>query len=80
MTSRRKIKIKQDEGQKRAHDLSIKRFALTYLVLMGIFFFVIGYTPLQKIIDVNGLYTKGVVVITSTVLKIMSIPSTCQGS
>ena len=80
MTSRRKIKIKQDEGQKRAHDLSIKRFALTYLVLMGIFFFVIGYTPLQRIIDVNGLYTKGVVVITSTVLKIMSIPSTCQGS
>jgi exosortase H (IPTLxxWG-CTERM-specific) len=61
-------------------DLSIKRFAITYLILMGIFFFIIGYTPLQKIIDVNGLYTKGVVVVTSTVLKIMSIPSTYQGS
>lgn len=78
MASKRKIKIKQ--GEKDKNGISIKRFAITYLVLMGIFFFIIGFTPLQKIIDLNGLYTKGVVVVTSTVLKIMSIPSTYQGS
>ncbi len=47
---------------------------------MGAFFFMIGFTPFQKIIDINGGYTKGVVVVTSKVLDILNIPSTYQGS
>ncbi len=60
--------------------ISIRRFALTYLLLMGVFFFIIGFAPLQRIIDVNGGYTRGVVTVTSWVLRIANIPATCQGS
>jgi hypothetical protein len=31
--------------------ISIKRFALTYLILMGAFFLLIGLKPIQDIID-----------------------------
>jgi len=44
------------------------------------FFFIIGFTPLQNIIDVNGMYTKEVVLITSKVLSALHIPTTCTGS
>lgn len=54
--------------------VSIKRFAFIYLILMGAFFFIIGYTPLQKIIDVNGVYTQWVVLVTARLLDVMNIP------
>jgi exosortase H (IPTLxxWG-CTERM-specific) len=60
--------------------ISIKRFAITYIALMGAFFFLIGFSPLQKVIDLNGLYTGGVVFVTSRVLGIVGIPCTYQGS
>lgn len=53
---------------------------ITYLILMAGFFFVIGFTPLQKIIDVNGLYTRGVVLITAKILNALHIPASCTGS
>lgn len=62
------------------NNVSIKRFALMYLVLMGAFFFIIGYTPLQKVIDVNGAYTRGVVLVTAKLLGIMSVPCTVHNS
>jgi exosortase/archaeosortase family protein len=68
------------EETKSGNSVSIKRFALTYLVLMGAFFFIIGYTPLQKIIDVNGAYTKGVVLVTAKILGILSIPCVVHNS
>ena len=60
--------------------ISIRRFIITYLILMAGFFFIIGFTPLQNIIDVDGMYTKGVVLITSKVLSALHIPTTCTGS
>ena len=60
--------------------ISIRRFIITYLILMAGFFFIIGFTPLQKIVDVDGMYTKGVVLITSKVLSALHIPTTCTGS
>jgi len=66
--------------EKKAAGLSIKRFGLTYLVLMGVFFFIIGFTPLQRVIDINGGYTKGVVAVTSKVLGFLNVPSVCEGS
>jgi exosortase H (IPTLxxWG-CTERM-specific) len=60
--------------------ISIRRFMIIYLFLMASFFFLIGFTPLQKIIDINGLYTRGVVFITAEILNAFHIPSTCSGS
>jgi exosortase H (IPTLxxWG-CTERM-specific) len=71
-------KKKKDSGA--SSGIGIKRFAVTYLLLMGVFFFIIGFVPLKKVIDINGGYTKGVVAVTSKVLGILNIPSTCSGS
>ena len=60
--------------------VSIRRFALTYLILMGAFFLLIGLKPIQNIIDLNGVYTKGVVILTARILEIVNIPGTYQGS
>jgi exosortase H (IPTLxxWG-CTERM-specific) len=60
--------------------LSIKRFAVTYLALMGAFFLLIGLKPIQDIVDLNGLYTRGVVISTSKILEIVGLPITHQGS
>lgn len=67
-------------GMKTREDISLKRFGLTYLLLMGLFFFLIGFTPLQKVIDINGAYTKGVVMVTSWVLGAIHIPCSVDGS
>ncbi|MBA4373028.1 MAG: exosortase H [Thermodesulfovibrio sp.] len=58
----------------------IKRFAITYLILMSIFFFLIGFTPFQKVVDINGLYTRGVVATTAGLLVGMGLPCTHEGS
>jgi exosortase H (IPTLxxWG-CTERM-specific) len=60
--------------------ISVKRFAITYLILMGTFFLLIGLKPIQEIIDLNGLYTRGVVILTSKILEILGIQGTYQGS
>ncbi len=74
----RQKKSKKDGGA--SSGVGIKRFAVTYLLLMGVFFFIIGFVPLQKVIDVNGGYTRGVVAATSKVLGILNVPSTSSGS
>ena len=74
--SAKKPKLKSDK----VTHISIRRFIITYLILMAGFFFIIGFTPLQKIVDVNGMYTRGVVLITSDILTALHIPSTCNGS
>jgi exosortase H (IPTLxxWG-CTERM-specific) len=71
---------KKKNSSSTSSGVSIKRFAVTYLLLMGVFFFVIGFVPLQKFIDVNGGYTRGVVAATSKVLAVLSVPSTSSGS
>jgi exosortase/archaeosortase family protein len=76
---KKNTKSKQPKFNK-SPKLSIRRFLITYLLLMAAFFFVIGFTPLQKIIDVNGLYTRGVVLITSEILSTLHVPTTCDGS
>jgi len=74
---------KEKEPEKvtvRQGSVSVKRFALTYLILMGIAFFIIGFVPLQKVFDINGFYTRGIVGITSWILGLAGIAATCQGS
>jgi exosortase H (IPTLxxWG-CTERM-specific) len=72
-------KTKQRKSEDSAK-VSIRRFMITYLILMASFFFIIGFTPLQKIIDVNGLYTRGVVLITAKILSALHISASCTGS
>ena len=60
--------------------LSIKKFAITYLVLMTFFFLLIALEPIQNVIDLNGLYTKAIIFITAKILEIMGIFCICQGS
>jgi exosortase H (IPTLxxWG-CTERM-specific) len=69
-----------EETARRGDSVGIKRFALTYLALMGAFFVLIGFKPIQDIFDLNGIYTTGVVVVTSKLLGLIHIPCTYQGS
>jgi exosortase/archaeosortase family protein len=81
MTSERQLKKeKRALKTKTEEQISLKRFGLTYLLLMGIFCFLIGFTPLQKVIDINGVYTKGVVLATSWVLGALQMPCSVNGS
>jgi exosortase H (IPTLxxWG-CTERM-specific) len=67
-------------GRKSDSGISIRRFALTYLALMGGFFVLIGFRPIQNIIDLNGIYTAGIVSVTSGILGFAHIPCTYHGS
>ena len=71
---------RQKNQQKNENGLSIQRFALTYLLLMGVFFILIGFDPILKLIDVNGLYTQAIVWITAKILSVLGIASTSRGS
>lgn len=76
----KEVEIRPDEKQKEKDGISVWRFAVTYLALMGSFFLLIGLKTVQNVIDLNGLYTKGVVILTSKILEVLTIPSTYQGS
>lgn len=76
----KEVEIRPDEKQKRKDGISVWCFAITYFALMGSFFLLIGLKPVQNVIDLNGLYTKGVVILTSKILEVLTIPSTYQGS
>jgi exosortase H (IPTLxxWG-CTERM-specific) len=72
--------VEEKKKTQRKSTISVKRFALTYVLLMGAFFVLIGFEPIQKIIDLNGIYTTGVVLATSKILGIAGVPCTHQGS
>jgi exosortase H (IPTLxxWG-CTERM-specific) len=76
----KEVEIRPDEKQKRKDGISVWRFAVTYLALMGSFFLLVGLKPVENVISLNGLYTRGVVILTSKILEVLSIPSTYQGS
>ena len=71
---------KQKGEQGREGGVSLRRFAFTYLILMGAFFILIGFDPILKLIDINGLYTQAIVAITARILSVLGIASTCRGS
>ena len=62
--------------KKKDTTMSIWRFIITYVVLMGLFFIVMGFAPIQEYFDVNDLYSRAVVLITSGVLNIFNIKTT----
>ncbi|HET6515215.1 MAG TPA: exosortase H [Thermodesulfovibrionales bacterium] len=80
MQKKRTDKAAKGGKEKKTGRPSIGRFATTYLALMGGFFLLIGLKPIQDMIDLNGIYTQGVVRTTSDLLRFMSIPCSYQGS
>jgi exosortase H (IPTLxxWG-CTERM-specific) len=58
----------------------ILRFVITYLILMGAFFLITTLQPVKNIIDLNGLYTKSVVVICTNIMNILGIPAKYFGT
>jgi exosortase/archaeosortase family protein len=47
---------------------------------MAFFLFIMGYEPIKNTIDINGAYTKFIVVLTSKILLVLEIPNTFEGS
>jgi|MudIll2142460700_1097286.scaffolds.fasta_scaffold119999_2 exosortase H (IPTLxxWG-CTERM-specific) len=82
MASKRNKRIKgnQDTKERGAAGISIRRFAVTYVLLMGVFFSLLVFSPLKDRFDINDAYTKAVVFLTSKVLGLTGIPCTHTGS
>jgi len=66
--------------EKKSETLSIVRFIVTYVVLMGFFFLLIGLKPIQDILDINGGYSNAIVFLTAKILEIFGVTSTINGS
>lgn len=73
--------VKNDStGEGRQGPVSILRFVLTYVLLMGAFFLLLGLKPIQNIVDINGGYSNAIVYITAKILTLIGISTTFQGS
>lgn len=71
---------KNKEGKNSKTTVSLRRFGLIYISLMGAFLLLIGLKPIQDFVDLNGSYTEGVIFITSKVLNLTGIPCAYEGS
>ncbi|MBF0337857.1 MAG: archaeosortase/exosortase family protein [Nitrospirae bacterium] len=59
---------------------AIKRFVLVYATLMFLFFLLMSVNAVKNVFDVNKVYNESIVIMTSKVLNILSIPHSCNGS
>ena len=66
--------------ESKTSSVSIVRFIVTYVLLMGLFFVLLGLTPVRNVIDVNGAYSNAIVVITAKILGLFGITSTYSGT
>jgi exosortase/archaeosortase family protein len=82
--SKKKKEVKRSKGRRKQEEstsrFGVRRFIITYLLLMGAFFFFIGFAPIREVIDLNGLYTSGVVIITTKLLTLLNLPRSFEGS
>lgn len=76
----RTIKGNQGRKENNSGGIRIRRFIITYCILMSIFFLLTWFKPLFTIIDVNGLYTQSVVMVTSKILGLLGVLCTYRGS
>ena len=47
----------------------IIKFLVTYAALMGLFLLLIGYEPIKRVLDIDGLYSRGIVAVTAFFLE-----------
>lgn len=67
-------------GAKKSNALSIKRFIFSYLILMGTFFSLLKFRPIESVGKTYDMYRLSIAFLTSKVVGLMGIPSTYQGS
>ena len=70
----------KQKGLKANKDISVVKFLITYVVLMGLFVLLIGLEPIKKIIDINGLYTSMIMYLSYLALKPFGIVQGIHGS
>ncbi len=58
----------------------VVRFICSYILFTALFLILIGFKPVKEIIDINGLYTRLVVLLTSTILKPFGVVEGIDGS
>jgi len=72
--------IQNQEDAPKRKAVNIRRFILTYFLLMGAFLFLMRYEPILQHIDINNIYSKSIVYITHDVLNFLNVKSTCHGT
>ncbi len=75
-----KKRKKTEKKHRKTENKKIYSFITRYVIFMGIFLFLIGYQPIKKLIDLNGMYTDLIVKLTALILKPFSIIQSAQGS
>ncbi len=75
-----KDKDTDNTGKAQPGSISILRFVLTYVLLMGAFFLLLGLKPVQDVVDINGGYSNAIVFMTAKILGLLGVTSTVQGS
>ncbi|MBW2112831.1 MAG: hypothetical protein JRH00_15625 [Deltaproteobacteria bacterium] len=68
------------KASKGKRDISIWKFIITYLILMGLFMTLVGLESIKKIMDINGLYTSMIIYFTELFLKPFGIIQGVSGS
>ncbi len=80
----KKRKAAAGRGERRgpsgAPEVSLVRFAVTYVLAMGALFLALALKPLQRILDLNGLYTQMVVSVTGYFAALLGLPCQLSGS
>lgn len=71
---------KDPKGKSGPVPVSVLRFVITYVVLMGLFFLLIGLKPVQDVFDINDGYSQVIVFLTAKILGVIGIPISTQGS
>ncbi|MCP4614578.1 MAG: hypothetical protein GY845_38345 [Planctomycetes bacterium] len=61
-------------------NLSIWKFIITYIVLMGLFLLLIGLESIKTVLDINGIYTSMIVYLSALVLEPFNIVRGVNGS
>ena len=70
----------EPKTEKKSESLSIIRFIVTYVALMGLFFLLIGLEPVKQVLDINGGYSEAIVVLTAKILGFLGVTSTYSGT
>ncbi len=69
----------KDRPEKK-RDIRIWKFILSYILMMGAFVFLIGYKPLQSVMDINGAYTRMIVYFSYLALQPFGVVQGIDGS
>jgi exosortase H (IPTLxxWG-CTERM-specific) len=69
-----------EKKEKGRENPGIRRFLITYLALIIVFFFFTSFKPVLKIIDVNGFFTQFVVIVASKILCAVHDQCVANGS